>query len=142
VDAFVEGFPGEYPKPNVADGDGEHYTLFGAADVLAVLRNSLGYVGDDVLRSGDVVKLEVKNGTLFLLSVEVLKQERGKEMDSQHKVTNLYHAPAVNVDEGLVDNMAKKQAEIDRMREREALKKKEQEEAEGEAAVDDDEWDD
>jgi len=141
VDAFVEGFPGEYPKENIADGNGEIYTVFGGADTLAVLRNKLGYVGDDILREGDVVNVQLMGGTLFVQGgdgIEVVQQDRGKGVDSQHKIMNMYHAPAVNVDEGLVDNLAKAQSQIDRIKE----KAEAEQEAEQEADVDSDEWDD
>ncbi|GMI04426.1 hypothetical protein TrRE_jg13278, partial [Triparma retinervis] len=85
IDSFVDKFPGSYPKPNVASGDGENYTLFAPADALAHLRNSLGYVGDDVLRSGDVASFAVRSGTLFVQSVVAVERVRGGGMDSQHK---------------------------------------------------------
>ena len=92
-------------------GDGLHFTFYGPPTMISALRSE-GNIGDDPIRAGDVVTLTTKGASLFLNSVDVVSADRDKTMASQHQVTNLYHAPAVNVDEGLAENIKKAQALI------------------------------
>ena len=114
IESYFQEFVGESiesPTSHATLGDGLHFTFYGPPTMISALRSE-GNVGDDPVRAGDVVNLGTKGASLFLNSIEVVSAERDKDMASQHQVTNLYHAPAVNVDDGLAENIKKAQALI------------------------------
>ena len=126
------GFGIEEQVENVSAGDGLNFTFWGPQTMISALRSDQSHVGDDPLKAGDVVNIGTKGASLFLNSIAIVKAERDKGMASQHQVTNLYHAPAVNVDQGMASNIEKARAMI----------KEPEKVVDEDPDVEDDEWDD
>ncbi len=122
----------------ITPGDGRTFTFFAEQSTIATLRATLGVVGDDVLQENDVLTITTRLQSLFVRSIEVTKADHNLSKSSQHAVTNLYVQKAVNVDEGLADNIAKAQQMMAVM----GTNKKGDVKEDSDPDVEDDEWDD
>ena len=114
IESYFEEYVGrsiEEKTEHTTEGDGLHFTFYGPPTMISALRSE-GSVGDDPVRAGDVVNLGTRGASLFLNTISIVRAERDNAMASLHQVTNLYHAPAVNVDDGLAENIKKAQALI------------------------------
>eukprot|EP00518_Triparma_eleuthera_P004333 CAMPEP_0182465148 /NCGR_PEP_ID=MMETSP1319-20130603/9027_1 /TAXON_ID=172717 /ORGANISM="Bolidomonas pacifica, Strain RCC208" /LENGTH=221 /DNA_ID=CAMNT_0024664839 /DNA_START=14 /DNA_END=679 /DNA_ORIENTATION=+ len=134
IESYFEEYVGrsiEEKTEHATEGDGLHFTFYGPPTMISALRSE-GSVGDDPVRAGDVVNLDTRGASLFLNTISIVRAERDNAMASLHQVTNLYHAPAVNVDDGLAENIKKAQALI----------KEPEKVVEEDPDVEDDEWDD
>jgi hypothetical protein len=117
-------------------GDGKTFTFIGDTTLLSLLRADSGAVGDDPLQAGDEITITTRGKSLFLRGIELTKQNRNLAMRSQHAVQSMYVQKAVNVDEGLVQNMKGAEAQIAHLK-----MKAEEEAAKASNDVEDDEWD-
>ena len=107
-------------------------------DSLAKLRGSADNCDNaSPLKEGDTLKLTVNGDSLFLSNIEIFASVGKTTFASQHQQSSLYHnkAVAVDGDGGMVDNIAKYQAKMEKM----APKKEEVKDENPD--VEDDEWD-
>lgn len=142
IGPFFSAYLSSSPSAEVehaSAGDGRTYTFYADADQIARVRAGAMNTAGDPLKEGDVVTIRTRGNSLFVRELGVTGQVRDKSVAGMHQVTNMYHAKAVNVDEGLVANIAKAQTQ-------QALlaKKAAEEEAKKNAGpkdVEDSEWD-
>ena len=116
------------PCEHVTLGDGATFTFYGDKGLLA----SLAASGNQGLKEGDEVRISTRGDSLFIRHVEVVRKGEQEGMKSQHGVTNLYGAGAVNVDQGLAQNIANAAKNIQRKEGK----------VDADPDVEDDEWDD
>ena len=106
-------------------GDGRTFTMWADADQLARVvgsssgtaaasNNSAASAGGalvgDALKEGDQVTLRTRGNSLFVKEIVCeVSSSKDKSLAGMHQVTSMYLSKAVNVDEGLVENIAKAQ---------------------------------
>ena len=89
--------------------DGKSFTFFCSNKLIADLRSTTrSNVNDDILVAGDSVEFETFGISLFVnnQTFKITKADRSMQPKSQHAQSSLYHQKAVNVDEGIVSNIA------------------------------------
>jgi len=118
-------------------GDRKTFSFFGSNTLIADLRAATSTnVGDDVIMVGDKVSFETRANSLFInnQTFRVDIANRAGQPQTQHAQSSLYHQKAVDVDAGLVGNIAKMQGK--------GTIKPAEKKYIFDDDVDDDEWDD
>ena len=128
---------GGAPVEHAAAGDGRTFTFWADADQIAKVRAASSNVVDDPLKEGDVVTIKSRGNSLFVREIEITESVRDKRLAGMHQISNMHAAKAVNVDEGLVENIRKAQERQAAMGKQTAAAT----EKKGAKDVEDEEWD-